>query len=217
MSATESCQMLSTMFDTLSVSGPSHKTRSLNFPTTTNLITVVSTTSTPNMYIVHSPSSGGSTYIRPIVFLENQDSFYTIFISVPVLLIVTARNSREKIFWKSSSKTFNLLQHFAVAYFLLYCLTATRWNQIQWFQLDHVWNRVCFFLLKLKFYYKGNIIMLTPYDLHRHYTQYLPLLLFDAISWSFGSVTIYFHAFLSNFGMRLIRRATIFLNVSTPY
>ena len=86
------------MFDTLSVSGPSHKTRSLNFPTTTNLITVVSTTSTPNMYIVHSPSFGGPTYIRPIVFLENQDSFYTIFVSGPVLLLVTARNSREKIF-----------------------------------------------------------------------------------------------------------------------
>ena len=48
--------------------------------------------------------------------------------------------------------------------------------------------------LKLEYYYKGNLISLTPDDLYRCYIQYLPLLLSDAMIWYLSLVTLFYHA-----------------------
>ena len=44
--------------------------------------------------------------------------------------------------------------------------------------------------LRLEFRFKGNLIILTSYDLFRCYIQYMTLLLFDTISCSFSLVTL---------------------------
>ena len=48
--------------------------------------------------------------------------------------------------------------------------------------------------LKLEFRLKGNLIILTPDNLFRCYIQYLTLIPFDAMLWSFSFVTLFYHA-----------------------
>ena len=48
--------------------------------------------------------------------------------------------------------------------------------------------------LKLEYRDKGNLIPLTPDDLYRRYIQYLPLLSFNAMTWSFSLITLFYHA-----------------------
>ena len=45
--------------------------------------------------MVRSPSSVGCTYNEPFEFLDNQRSFDNMFGPNPVMLIVSARSSRE--------------------------------------------------------------------------------------------------------------------------
>ena len=48
--------------------------------------------------------------------------------------------------------------------------------------------------LKLEYRDKGTLIPLTPDDLYRRYIQYLPLLSFNAMTWSFSLITLFYHA-----------------------
>ena len=94
MSAARMRELLSTRHNTLTTSGYSSVSRTLQFTPSPPSTTAVASIETPKMDMIYSPSPIITTSAGPLEFLDDQKNFDNIFGHNPVMLLISARSSR---------------------------------------------------------------------------------------------------------------------------
>ena len=191
------------------------------FPTPTHIsTTTLANPATPKMDRVCSValSDGVMTYTGPLDFLDSQSSFDTVFGDDPTMLRLASRNKGV-----CASKDTEYLRLKVIAFSNLIRLhifcdsIQLRYVGTENYDSQKMLADISLTLSKLKMTYilRNKKISLTPDDFFSRFTEYLPLLSPNAMTWSFCLVTLFFHAIPSELQEAVQLGGYVFPNIST--
>ena len=175
---------------------------------------------TPKMDRVRSVALSGGVmkYTGPLDFLDSQSSFDAFFGTNPSMLRLTSCNKGVCASEDTEYLRLKVIAFSNLVWLHIFCDSVQlKYVGTEDYDSQKMLADISLALLKLKMTYmlRNKIIPLTPDDLFSRFTEYLPLLSPNAMTWSFCLVYLYFHALPSELQEVVQLGGYVFPDIST--